>query len=175
MVMQKDSIQNNKILFDFIVFWFVLICCVSGCLAKDNQSRNVEKLKNEGQKEFALYLVKEKFSAYDAEKIPLEKLELEKEPFFTLKDVISYDVDTHSIEVKDEIIQKVKFLKPSTHGRPFVISVSGERIYQGAFWNIASSFQYYGIAIMFDYLKQDNRKLRIQLGIPKEEYFKVLI
>jgi hypothetical protein len=120
-------------------------------------------------KKVAWYLAKEPLDAFDIGKTPVNDIPLEDKPIFTSDDILRYDTNTHSFTLTDEAFERVRQLKISTRGRPFVVTVADRRIYWGAFWSMLSSFSFDGIVIPQP-MGRRNEELRILRGSPQREF-----
>lgn len=72
------------------------------------------------------------------DKIPLDKLILEDEPFLNLRSIESYEWANHRITFSNETKEKLK-LKEPLFGRYFITIVQNQRIYWGLFTDDLSS------------------------------------
>ncbi len=119
--------------------------------------------------DFAIYLVKQ--GTFDPQ-MDLTELELERTPFLSLDDILTYTWETHAIELTESARERVEQLDvPVTSGVPFVVCVGVERIYPGAFWISYSSMSYNGIVIDTLTAQPDDPILHIQLGYPESPGF----
>ena len=85
------------------------------------------------------------------------------------KDIMSYNKNSHEIKLTEEGVEKIKALKVPVSGRPFVVKLNGEEIYNGSFWSPISSIPYSGIVI--DTLIIQNNTITIEKGYPTSEFF----
>ena len=89
--------------------------------------------------EVGFFLLKDrKITAVKALSLPLETIELDENPFWTIKDIKEYRCTTHEFKLTDEGTAAVPFPE-SVQGIPFVLKVSGKAIYIGAFFSFFSS------------------------------------
>jgi hypothetical protein len=73
---------------------------------------------------------------------PLGSLQLESNPFITVRHIRYYHWTTHSIEGTPQLealLDQITTTWGTVFGRPFVVVAQGERIYQGTFWWAYSS------------------------------------
>jgi hypothetical protein len=87
---------------------------------------------------------------------------------FSDKDIVTYNKSSHEIKLTEEGVEKIKALKVPVAGRPFVIRLNGDEIYNGSFVNPSSSISYSGIAIV-TFIQ--NNGVTIDLGYPNSEFF----
>ena len=124
---------------------------------------------------FELYLAADdQAHGWDVVDAPLEDLELAESPLLITADLVSYDRDTHTIELTDEGFQKVTDLLDAgfqVAGIPFVVVSGGERIYAGAFWTPLSSQSFDGVVIMDPAFQSDENTIQITLGYPGRGFF----
>jgi hypothetical protein len=80
--------------------------------------------------------VQDRVIAYERTTKPGE-IPLAKYPIISEDDVLGYDWDTHTLQLRNSIWFTVR--QPGMHGLPFVVVVDGVPIYVGAFWSDLSS------------------------------------
>lgn len=125
-------------------------------------------------KAFELYLVAdEQMSGADVYLTDINDLPLAEAPLLKTEDIASYDASFHAINLTDEAYQRMLLVfargMPMS-GVPFVIVSNSERIYAGAFWSMASSLSFDGIAII-EPLDPFNSPLYLILGYPSSDFF----
>lgn len=124
---------------------------------------------------FELYLLADdQAHGWDIIDAPLEDLDLAESPLLTTADLVSYDRNTHTIELTNEGFQKVTDLLEAGFqvvGIPFVVVSGGERIYAGAFWTPLSSQSFDGVVIMDPAFQSDENTIQITLGYPGSGFF----
>jgi hypothetical protein len=143
-----------------ISFWLlILVAITAGGCTKPEQAA------------LGIYLLREEMSTGQFQAADLYDLELMDQPVISMADIISYTQATHAIELENDAYQRIQnlFLIPvDVDGMPFVVSVSGEPIYGGAFWTPASSLIFDGVTIM-EPLASDSTIIRLELGYPTAE------
>jgi hypothetical protein len=94
----------------------------------------------ETPKSFGIYLTVEEVVASSSDRIHLDlaKIELEKTPLFSEKDIEALDPVNGTITFTPVALMRLPH--PQMRGRTFVLVAGGERIFLGAFWTIRSSF-----------------------------------
>ncbi|MFN2303619.1 MAG: hypothetical protein ACK2TV_07785 [Anaerolineales bacterium] len=165
----------RKIPFLFLALTLIL----SACQAQTVESNPTEAEDQSSEismdaEAFELYLVADpQITGPDLPFYDLEDLPLDEQPIITTQDLIWYNWEYHSFELKEEIYAQVIALF-SQHvpmsGLPFVLLSNGERIYAGAFWSPASSLHFGGVVIMHPF-DPTGGPLSITLGYPDESYF----
>jgi hypothetical protein len=118
---------------------------------------------------FGIYLIKNATSAYPLSAAPAP-IEPESEPIIAENDVVSYDRQTHVIEVVPAAYERVQKLAVPVQGRPFAVCLGREIIYTGAFWTPISSMAFNGIVIIKTLTP--GTALTIEPGYPTAEFFK---
>lgn len=118
---------------------------------------------------FAIYLMKNVKFAYPPS-TTTTPIELESEPIIDTDDIISYNWQTHEMEVVPAAYERVQKLEVSVQGRPFAVCLGQEIIYTGAFWTPISSIAFNGITIMKPFTP--GMTLTIEPGYPSAEFFK---
>jgi hypothetical protein len=88
----------------------------------------------------------------------LSEIPLAEFPIVSEEDLLSYDWDTHALEMTNSFWFRVR--QPSSHGIPFVVVVDGVPIYVGAFWSQYSSIPSGVPTIMWDG-QQKSRRISI--------------
>jgi hypothetical protein len=117
---------------------------------------------------FGIYLLAEDRAATDLSGVDPETLALQDEPLIGLADIVSYDANSHGIELTAGAYRRLMDVFPRpvrVDGIPFVVSAGGEVIYQGALWTPASSLSYDGVIIM-EPMDPEGRTIGIALGYP---------
>ncbi len=138
------SLTRNNI---FVVIAFLISMLVfGGCFILKNQPQILEK-------GFGIYL--------------LENGEL----VISDDDIVSYNKYSHEIELTEEGVEKIEALNVPLSGRPFIVKINGEQIYNGSFWSPISSKPHSGIII--ETLFQNNT-IKIEKGYPTSEFFEGL-
>lgn len=122
---------------------------------------------------FAIYLLVEDVPTLGLAQADLDQLVLAPEPLISSADIVSYDKDSHVIELTETAYKRVRAIFPmpvKVDGIPFVVTVGDERIYAGAFWTPLSSLSYDGIVIGQP-LDPEGTLVQIVLGYPAPEAF----
>lgn len=121
--------------------------------------------------EFAIYLVKQEISLEQMKETNLGELEFEHTPILSVDDIVTYDWETHEIQLTDSASERVTRLEGSMlGGLPFAVCVGGEPVYIGAFWTSYSSAVFDGTVIDV-YPAKFGQPVPIQLGYPSPEWF----
>ncbi len=141
----------------FTVFLLSALPVVSGC------SSNQE---SEG---FAIYLTKDDVPVAEMEK--LSHVDLVATPVISIDDIISYDGETHEIELTPEAYERVMSLEVPTSGKSFVVCVDRKPVYWGAFWTPVSSQSFDGVTIWVYPYSQKGNIVTLQLGYPSQSFY----
>jgi hypothetical protein len=123
--------------------------------------------------DFAIYLLKEEIPSSELAKTDLAALTLQETPLLSTEGIVSYDQETHAIELTPEAYMYIQdlFSTPvGVSGFPFVVAVGDERIYAGAFWTPASSLSFDGVVIMEPFGEEGN-VIYISLGYPGLDFY----
>jgi len=138
------------------VAWFCLLAfMLAACGAKKDKG-------------FALYMVSGISDPRQVDEADLADVPLEEKPLITEADIISYNPETHQMELLEEAYARVidLFSLPvDVDGLPFVVAVAGEPIYSGAFYTPLSSISYSGVVVMQP-LGENARTVSFGLGYP---------
>ncbi|MBT3201518.1 MAG: M48 family metalloprotease [Phycisphaerales bacterium] len=86
---------------------------------------------------FAIHLVDQPVNLAQAEKLPLDKLQLENTPLISDADVVAYDWDNHILHLTKQAAARLTQLGRRSRfdwNPPFVVSTGNERRYLGTLW-----------------------------------------
>jgi hypothetical protein len=122
---------------------------------------------------FAIYLLAQDLPATKLSQMDINQLTLEDKPIISSDDIVSYDQSSHTIELTQGAIDRIRQIFPmpvEVTGIPFVVCVGNERIYSGAFWTPLSSLSYDGVIIMQPF-EPTTRTVQIALGYPVPDVF----
>jgi hypothetical protein len=139
------------------VFLLFLLLTGSGCSSKQE---------SEG---FAIYLTKNDVPVAEMEK--LSHVDLADEPVVSIDDIISYNRETHEIELTAEAYERVMNLEVPTSGKSFVVCVDKAPVYWGAFWTPISSQSFDGVTIWVFPYSQKGNIITLQLGYPSQSFY----
>lgn len=92
---------------------------------------------NEAQTKFGIFLTLNSNLDTRPGMVDLAHVQLVSPPVISAKDLISYDLPTHSMKLRREALTRIP--RPPVSGLPFVVVADGKRIYLGAFWTEVSS------------------------------------
>lgn len=113
-----------------IIIAALLTACSSGTGGKTPIDETPTATGKANPKGLEIYLVQEKSSSANDNKTDVNEYELEEEPLLSESDILSYNWQTHCIELKNNGNIDRDLLR-----RQFVVMADGERIYSGAFWS----------------------------------------
>jgi hypothetical protein len=94
---------------------------------------------------------------------PPGEIPLAEFPIVSEEDLVSYDWETHTLELRDRIWFTIR--QPSMHGLPFVVVVDSKPIYVGAFWSNFSSIPSHVPTIVWDN-ERKSKQLTIERAQP---------
>ena len=119
---------------------------------------------------FSIYLLAQNISP---QQLAVQShLELEKNPFLSINDIVAYRKATHEIELTATGYEKIHSLSVPVNGKAFAVCVDGQLIYVGAFWVGYSSLSFDGIVIDNILATKEHPVIRIQLGYPGSTFFR---
>jgi hypothetical protein len=118
---------------------------------------------------FAIYLTED--DVLPARMRALSHINLAAEPFIALKDVISYNQQTHELKLTPETFKKVIELEVPVQGKSFLVCVDRSIIYFGAFWTPVSSISFDGVTIWKPYASDIKEIVTLELGYPAESFY----
>ena len=118
---------------------------------------------------FAIYLAPEHLPTN--RELDLSDIKLSDEPLISVADIASYDAATHEIRLMESVAERLeRFDLP---GKPFIVAVDRQPIYQGTFMAAWFSRTDDGVVILWPPLGGGLARglLRIQLGYPGPDFF----
>jgi hypothetical protein len=118
---------------------------------------------------FAIYLTKQDIPPAQME--ALSHVNLTDQPIISIKDVITYNAQTHEIKLTDEAFERISHLDVSTGGKSFIVCVDKAPIYWGAFWVLWSSMSFDGVTIWMPPIFEEPNVIRLELGYPSSELY----
>jgi len=96
----------------------------------------------------------------------ISQIELADQPLIAIDDIVSYNQETHEIELTADAYQRVNEIRIPTSGMAFVACVDNQPIYWGAFWAPFSSQSFDGVIILIPPIFLDGDLIQIELGYP---------
>jgi hypothetical protein len=117
-----------------------------------------------GQEGFAIYLTRDNIPV--SQMVVLCQVDIADEPVISIDDIISYDRETHEIELTTGAYERVMSLQVPTSGKSFVVCVDKSPVYWGAFWTPVSSQSFGGVTIWVPSFELKENTIRIELGYP---------
>ena len=131
-----------------------LICILlisSGCTAVEGEG-------------FAIYLTKEDIPPAQME--ALSHVKIADQPIISIKDIITYNAQTHEIKITDTAFERISQLDVPVRGKSFMVCVDKAPIYWGAFWTPISSISFDGVTIWKPLSSQEPTVITIEQGYP---------
>jgi hypothetical protein len=101
----------------------------------------------------------------------MSRFEIEEKPYLSLEDIISYNRQTHEIELTTGAIDRLRSLEKTVSGKPFVVCVNRQEIYWGAFWTPLSSMSFDGVTIR-KLMSPEQHSIQLELGYPLSSFFR---
>ncbi|HUT96750.1 MAG TPA: hypothetical protein VMW60_01360 [Dehalococcoidales bacterium] len=138
----------------FIASLLLISLAVSGCTSP---------------KGFSIYLTRENTPV--SEMPALSHVELADSPVISIDDIISYNRETHEIELTADAYERVMELSIRTPMKTFVVCVDSQPIYWGAFWLLWSSQFFEGVKTMLPLLPSEEHLIQITLGYPATDLY----
>jgi hypothetical protein len=118
---------------------------------------------------FAIYLTKDNIPPSQME--ALSHVDLADQPVISLKDIISYNAQTHEIKITDSAFELISSLDVPVSGKSFLVCVNKAPIYWGAFWTPISSISFGGVTIWKPYDSQQIPVIKFELGYPSSDFY----
>ena len=122
--------------------------------------------KDEG---FAVYLTKEDIPPAQME--ALSYVEIADQPIISLGDIITYNTQTHELQLTDAAFRRISQLEVPVRGKSFIICVDKEPIYWGAFWTPISSMSFDGVTIWKPLSSVELKVITLELGYPSSSFY----
>ncbi|HEY5503634.1 MAG TPA: alpha-L-rhamnosidase N-terminal domain-containing protein, partial [Sedimentisphaerales bacterium] len=107
----------------------LIILCFTSLAAGNSTTGNANR--------FAIYLVA-------VPNTDINQIMPEDKPVLTAADIVSYDWNTHTMELTDNGVRSIPAApkEVGVYGKPFVVVADEQRCYVGAFWTTISSIAY---------------------------------
>jgi len=119
--------------------------------------------------EFAIYLPRENIPP--AKMQALSHIELSDQPFISVKDIITYNAQTHELKLTPNAFERISKLNVPVEGKSFLVCINKKPIYWGAFWMSISSISFDGVTIWMPYNTQKQNIIVIDLGYPSPSFY----
>ncbi|MFC1924503.1 hypothetical protein ACFLXA_03985 [Chloroflexota bacterium] len=123
-------------------------------------------MKDEG---FEIYLTKE--DVPPLQMAALNHVNISDQPTISTKDIITYNAQTHEIELTDNAFERICQLDVPIEGTSFVVCVDKTPVYWGAFWTVISSRSFDGVTIWQPMVIQEPKVITLELGYPSPSYY----
>jgi hypothetical protein len=118
---------------------------------------------------FSIYLTSDNTPV--SELPALNQIELADQPIIAIDDIVSYNQETHEIELTADAYERVNELNIPTSCMAFVACVDSQPVYWGAFWAPYSSQSFDGVIILIPSLSLDGDLIQITLGYPGPGFY----
>lgn len=119
---------------------------------------------------FAIYLTREDIPPAQME--ALSHVEIEEQPIISMKDIITYNAQTHEMKLTASAFERIYSLEVPVRGKSFMVCVDKKPIYWGAFWTPVSSISFDGVTIWKPFGTQELKIITLELGYPSESFYK---
>ena len=116
----------------------VVVVCILIIVISYGSYVNSSKVKG-----FEIYLTQEDIPPAQME--ALSHVELIDHPIISVKDIITYNAQTHEMKLTPRAFDRICMLDVPVTGRSFMVCVDEEPIYWGAFWTPISSLSFDGV------------------------------
>jgi hypothetical protein len=145
------------------------IMLVSGILVTSICATSEGMVTPSNDEGFAIYLTKQDIPPSQME--ALSHVDVADQPIISIKDVITYDAQTHEAKLTEEAFERISQLDVSTGGKSFIVCVDKASIYWGAFWVLWSSQSFDGVTIWIPPILEEPYFIRLELGYPSSAYY----
>jgi hypothetical protein len=118
---------------------------------------------------FAIYLTKEDIPPAQME--ALSHVNIAEQPMISIEDIVTYNAQTHEIELTDTAFERISHLEVPVRGKSFLVCVDKEPVYWGAFWTPLSSMSFDGVTIWQPLGSQELKVITFELGYPSPSFY----
>jgi hypothetical protein len=118
---------------------------------------------------FAIYLTRDDIPPARME--VLSHVEIVETSVISIKDIITYNTQTHEVILTDEAFKRISQLEVPVQGRSFVVCVDKMPLYWGAFWTPISSMSFDGVTIWKPLGSQELKVITLELGYPSSSFY----
>jgi len=118
---------------------------------------------------FAIYLTKDDIPP--AQMPALSHVDLADKPVIALRDIVSYNAQTHELLLTESAFERICQLKVPVGGKCFLVCVDQEPVYWGAFWTPVSSISFDGVTIWQPFDAQQIPVVALELGYPSALFY----
>lgn len=122
--------------------------------------------KSEG---FAIYLIKDDVPPTKME--ALSHVELAEQPLIAVRDIITYNAQTHEIKLTMTAFERILDLQVPVSGKSFLVCVNKNPVYWGAFWTPISSLSFDGVTIWKPLSNRESTVIALELGYPSASFY----
>jgi len=98
-------------------------------------------------------------------------VKIEERPVISMDDIITYNVQTHEMKLRESTYGVFSGLEVPVSGRSFVVCIDREPVYRGAFWTPVSSISFNGVSILMPLNTQGPRVITLELGYPSPYFY----
>jgi hypothetical protein len=118
---------------------------------------------------FAIYLTKEDIPPNQME--ALSHVEIADQPIIAMEDIITYDAQTHELELTETAFERLSQMEVPVTGKSFLVCLDKGPIYWGAFWTPISSLSFDGVTIWKPLMNQEPQVIKLELGYPASSFY----
>jgi len=118
---------------------------------------------------FAIYLTQEDIPPIQME--ALSHVGMAEQPVISMKDIITYNAQTHEIQLTESAFERISQLHVPVEGKSFLVCVDKAPLYWGAFWTPLSSMSFDGVTIWKPSGSQELKVITIELGYPSSSFY----
>jgi hypothetical protein len=118
---------------------------------------------------FAIYLTKGDIPP--AQMPALSYVDIAEQPIIAMKDIISYNAQTHELELTTNAYEGIFQLDVPVSGKSFMVCVDKKLIYSGAFWTPVSSISFDGVTIWKPLGLGETHVIKLELGYPSSSFY----
>jgi hypothetical protein len=100
----------------------------------------------------------------------LSHVDITEQPIVSTEDVITYNAQTHELELTASSFERISRLEVPVGGKSFVVCVDRSPVYWGAFWTPISSISFDGVTIWKPMNVEEPHMITLQLGYPSSSF-----
>ena len=118
---------------------------------------------------FAIYLTKEDIPPAQME--ALSHVNIADQPIISIKDIITYNAQTHEIKLTDEAFERISQLEVPVGGKSFLVCVDKATYLLGGFLDPLSSMSFDGVTIWKPLILEEPKVITLELGYPSSSFY----
>jgi hypothetical protein len=99
------------------------------------------------------------------------RVQIAEQPILSTRDIVTYNAQTHEIEITTDAFARLAELEVPVQGRSFMVCVDRAPVYWGAFWTPVSSMSFDGVTIWKPPAHRQPAVIALELGYPSPDFY----